>query len=106
MGWAEGLVYLETGEPFNPTSLGGRPVLLDVWATWCGSCIAEFPDILALAEERCDYVAAVAVSVDAATGGADLEGVRLTAERHGLDVVTLYDPREIGGLADELDVVG
>lgn len=106
VAWAEGLVDLETGEPFDPASLGGRPVLLDVWATWCGNCIADFPDLVALAEERGDEVAVVAVSVDAATGGADLEEVRETAERHGLDVVTLYDPREAGSLADVLEIGG
>ena len=106
VAWAEGLMDLETGEPFDPASLGDRPVLLDVWATWCGNCIAEFPDLVQLAEERGNEVAVVAVSVDAATGGADLERVRETAERHGLDVVTLYDPREMGSLADMLKIGG
>ena len=106
VAWADGLVDLATGEPFDPASLGDRLVLLDVWATWCGNCIAEFPDLVRLAEARGGEVAVVAVSVDRATGGADLDGVREVAERHGLDVVSLYDPREVGSLADLLSIGG
>ena len=106
VAWADGLVDLATGEPFDPSSLEDRLVLLDVWATWCGNCIAEFPDLVRLAEERGGEVAVVAVSVDQATGGADLDGVRAVAERHGLNVVSLYDPREAGSLADLLSIGG
>ncbi len=106
VAWADGLVDLATGEPFDPASLGDVPVLLDVWATWCGNCIAEFPDLVRLAEAYDGRVAVVAVSVDRATGGADLDGVRAVAEQQGLDVVSLYDPRESGSLADQLNISG
>jgi thiol-disulfide isomerase/thioredoxin len=39
------------GESFELSSLRGKVVVLDFWATWCGPCMRELPSILKLRQE-------------------------------------------------------
>jgi thiol-disulfide isomerase/thioredoxin len=37
------------GKPVEFSSFQGRPILLNIWATWCGPCLQEMPSIANLA---------------------------------------------------------
>ncbi len=39
------------GRRIGPTQLAGRPVLVNFWATTCGICIAEMPDLIRLYQD-------------------------------------------------------
>ena len=41
----------------------GKPLLLNIWATWCQPCIEEFPDLIKLAQTD-SLVEVVGISVD------------------------------------------
>lgn len=53
------------GNVISLTSLKGKVVLVDVWATWCGPCKAELPHLKKLEDELQDKnIAFVSISVD------------------------------------------
>ncbi|MCK6545518.1 TlpA family protein disulfide reductase [Myxococcota bacterium] len=50
------------GTKISMTQLGGRPLLVHFWATWCPPCVEELPELLALARDGA--LAMVLVSLD------------------------------------------
>ncbi len=51
-------------EKLSLASFKGKPLLVNLWATWCGSCVAEMPTLDALAGLRAAKLQVIVVSQD------------------------------------------
>jgi thiol-disulfide isomerase/thioredoxin len=52
------------GKPVTLASFKGKPLLLNLWATWCAPCVAEMPTLDAVAGTLAPKVQVIAVSQD------------------------------------------
>jgi thiol-disulfide isomerase/thioredoxin len=52
------------GKPTTLAAFRGKPVLMNLWATWCGPCVAELPTLNAAAASYADKVHVLAISQD------------------------------------------
>tara|TARA_B100001123_G_C15041283_1_gene919592 strand:+ start:153 stop:692 length:540 start_codon:yes stop_codon:yes gene_type:complete len=55
---------LNSSDTLQLKALRGRWVLLNIWASWCAPCKAEFPDLVALAETYPEALTVLAVTTD------------------------------------------
>lgn len=54
------------GGPATLTKFRGKPLLVNLWATWCVPCVAEMPTLDKLAESKKDRLQVIVVSQDMA----------------------------------------
>lgn len=52
------------GKTIDQSAWKGKVVLLNFWATWCGPCRAEIPDLINLQNKYRDQLVVVGMSVD------------------------------------------
>ena len=80
------------GDTVALAALRGRPVLLNVWATWCAPCRDEMPGLQALHERyRASGLEVVGASIDA-RGASD--AIRSFAQEFGITFTILHDADE------------
>lgn len=95
------------GVPMKSEDLANKVVLLNFWATWCGPCIAEIPDLIALQNKyREQGLIVVGVSIDEAISGKHPTSlVQSFANRHSITYpIGMSDPgstivRDYGGIS-------
>lgn len=54
---------LMTGETVSLSSFAGKTLILNFWATWCGPCRDEIPELNSFYEENKDSVAFLSVEI-------------------------------------------
>lgn len=55
-----------TGKVTSLKAFAGKPVLVNLWATWCAPCVKELPTLDALSAREAGKLAVVAISQDMA----------------------------------------
>ncbi|MGQ9682583.1 MAG: TlpA family protein disulfide reductase [Anaerolineae bacterium] len=75
------------GEPHALSDYTGQVVLLNFWATWCGPCRAELPDLVQAQKTYGSH----GFTVVAVNLGEPRERVRAFAEQHGITFPVLLD---------------
>lgn len=79
------------GETFSMADLRGRVTLVNYWATWCGPCRQEIPDLVKLQERYGDQLQVIGVSTDEG----DLANVRAFAQEFDMNYPVVMATPEI-----------
>ncbi len=74
------------GKPVRLSSLRGKPVFLNFWATWCPPCRKEMPDLQAFHDKHADKIQMLGVN----WGETPADGTRFLDE-FGVTYANLFD---------------
>jgi len=77
--------YDKSDEPVTLADFKGQVVLVNIWATWCGPCVAELPSLDRLQKSE-KGITIVAISVDTTS----MKTVTDFLQKHGIKNLTPY----------------
>ena len=79
------------GKSIRSTDLRGKVVLVNFWATWCGPCRAEIPDLVSLQDRYRDQLVILGISEDES----GQEPVRQFAAKYNINYTVAMSTPEI-----------
>ncbi|GLV61619.1 thiol:disulfide interchange protein tlpA [Bacillus mycoides] len=79
------------GAKVKLSDLKGKKVILNFWATWCGPCQQEMPDMEAFYKEHKENVEILAINYTPSEKGGGEEKVRNFAKEKGITFPILLD---------------
>jgi thiol-disulfide isomerase/thioredoxin len=87
------------GKPVTLASAHGKVILLNFWATWCGPCRAEIPDLVELQNKYRDRLQILGLVVD----DDDQDAIKEFVEKFGINYPVAITPDSVriqyGGIA-------
>ena len=86
------------GKTSSSTEWRGKVVLVNFWATWCGPCRVEIPDLVALQEKYRDQLVVLGISEDEG----DVPLVRKFAAEHKINYRLVMATPELRNLFPEV----
>jgi thiol-disulfide isomerase/thioredoxin len=101
------------GAPIDLSTYGNKTLILNLWATWCGPCIKEMPDLEKMENELGDDFVLMLASDEGAAKinkfkekrGFDLEFVQIDNSLESLGVYSLPTTFLVGANGDLLETL-
>ena len=83
-----------TGAPIKLSDYSGKVVVLNLWATWCGPCRLEIPELVRVYKQYRDQGLEV-VGLSTENPDASAEGVRRFIQEYEMDYRVGWSPPEV-----------
>ncbi len=96
--------YDAKGKMVSLKSLRGKTVLVNFWATWCGPCKAELPDIEAISKQYAQK-GLVVVGVSEDRGPDVLKSVSSFVKEHGLTYQIVIDSSNVADAYGNINAI-